>query len=137
MFERPSQLDWAPINDGGLTTSIQSGVFDFAAPASVGGPMLRQLQMLPPGSYRLTGHSIGIEQADGARPYWVLTCQSGRELGRVEVPNSSVSNGNFTGVFSVPADCPMQILMLMARPSDAVAGLSGQFDQVALVPAGH
>ncbi len=137
MLERPSQLDWAPINDGGLMTSIQSGVFDFAVPASVGGPMLRQLQLLPPGSYRLTGHSIGIEQADGARPYWVLTCQSGRELGRVEVPNSSVSNGNFTGVFSVPANCPVQILMLMARPSDAVAGLSGQFNQVALVPAGH
>lgn len=137
MLERPSQLDWVPINDGGLTTSIQNGVFDFAAPASVGGPMLRQLQLLPPGSYRLTGHSVGIEQGEGARPYWVLTCQAGRELGRIEVPNSRVSNGNFTGVFSVPADCPLQILMLMARPSYAVAGLSGQFDQVELMPIGR
>lgn len=135
-LEAPSQLDWAPINDGsGLTTSIQGGIFDFAAPASVGGPMLRQVQLLPPGSYRLSGHSAGIEQATGALPYWTLRCQDERELGRIEVPNSSVANGNFTGTFSVPAGCPVQTLVLMARSSDAVSGLSGQIDRVALVPA--
>ena len=134
-LETPSQLDWMPVNDGGLTTSIQGGIFDFAVPASVGGPLLQQLQLLPPGSYRLTGHSIGIEQTQDARPYWLLSCQGGRELGRVEVPNSNVANGVFSGVFSVPADCPVQTLVLMARPSDAVSGLSGQFDRVELVPA--
>ncbi len=134
--ETPSQLDWTAINDGsGLTTSIQGGVFDFAAPASVGGPMLQQLQLLPPSSYRLTGHSTGIEQAAGALPYWTLRCQDGRELGRVEVPNSSVAGGNFSGTFSVPAGCPVQTLLLMARPSDAVSGLSGQIDRVELSPA--
>lgn len=135
-LETPSQLDWTPINDGsGLTTSIQSGIFDFAAPASVGGPMLQQVQLLPPGTYRLSGHSIGIEQAAGALPYWTLRCQNGRELGRVEVPNSGVANGHFAGTFSVPADCPVQTLVLTARTSDAVSGLSGQFDRVELVPA--
>ncbi|MFD1789246.1 tetratricopeptide repeat protein [Sphingomonas floccifaciens] len=134
--ESPSQLDWTPINDGsGLTTSIQGGIFDFAAPASVGGPMLQQLQLLPPGSYRLTGHSTGIEQAAGALPYWTLRCQDGRELGRVEVPNSGVAGGNFSGTFSIPAGCPVQTLLLMARPSDAVSGLSGQLDRVELAPA--
>lgn len=135
-LETPSQLDWTPINDGsGLTTSIQSGIFDFAAPASVGGPMLQQLQLLPPGRYRLSGHSVGIEQAAGAQPYWTLRCQNGRELGRVEVPNSNVANGNFNGSFAVPADCPVQTLVLTARASDAVAGLSGQLDRVELAPA--
>lgn len=134
--EAPSQFDWTPINDGsGLTTSIQDGIFDFAAPASVGGSMLQQLQLLPPGAYRLSGHSAGIEQAADALPYWTLRCQNGRELGRAEVPNSSAANGNFSGTFSVPADCPAQALVLMARPSDAVSGLSGQFDRVELVPA--
>lgn len=134
-LERPSQLDWMPINDGsGITTSIRVGIFDFAAPPSVGGPMLQQLQLLPPGSYRLSGHSIGIEQAAGALPYWTLRCRNGQELGRVEVPNSSVANGNFHGTFSVPADCPVQMLLLTARSSDAIAGLSGQFDRVSLVP---
>lgn len=135
-LEAPSQFDWTPIDDGsGLTASIQDGMFDFAAPASVGGPMLQQLQLLPPGTYRLSGHSIGIEQAAGALPYWTLRCQNGRDLGQVEVPNSSVANGNFTGTFSVPANCPVQTLMLTARASDAVSGLSGQFDRVELVPA--
>lgn len=135
-LEFPSQLDWTPINDGsGPTTSIQGGIFDFAAPASIGGPMLQQLQLLPPGTYRLSGHSIGIEQAAGALPYWTLRCQNGRELGRVEVPNSSVAKGNFTGTFNVPADCPVQTLVLTARASDAVSGLSGQLDRVELVPA--
>jgi hypothetical protein len=133
--ETPSQLDWAPINDGGLTTNIQGGIFDFAAPASFGGTMLQQLQLLPPGIYRLRAHSIAIEQAAGALPYWTLRCQNGRELGRVEVPNSNVARGNLTGTFNVPADCPVQILFLTARPSDAVSGLSGQFDLVELVPA--
>lgn len=134
-LEGPSQLDWMPINDGGLTTSIQGGVFDFAAPASFGGSMLQQLQLLPPGTYRLSGHSIAIDQATGTLPYWALRCQDRRELGRVEVPNSNVAKGSFTGTFSVPADCPVQALVLVARPSDALSGLSGQFDRIELVPA--
>lgn len=133
-LEMPSQLDWTPINDGGLSTNIQGGIFDFAAPAGFSGPMLQQVQLLPPGSYRLRGHSIGIDQTAGTAPYWTLSCQGGRELGRVEVPNSGVANGKFAGTFSVPVDCPVQTLVLIARPSDEVTGLSGQFDRVELVP---
>lgn len=136
-LETPSQLDWIPVNYDGRTASIQSGIFDFSVPASVGGPLLQQLQLLSPGNYRLSGHSVGIDQIQGARPYWVLNCQSGRELGRVEVPNSNVANGVFFGTFSVPADCPVQYLVLIARPSDALSGLSGQFDRVELAPAGR
>jgi hypothetical protein len=134
-LERPSHLDWVPLNDGGLVSSIHGGIFDFSGPASVGGAMLQQLQLLPPGSYRLIGHSMGIDQVQDARPYWVLSCRGGRELGRIEVPNSNVTNGAFTGIFSVPVNCPIQILILIARPSNAVSGLSGQFDHVELAPA--
>ncbi|MCP3732912.1 hypothetical protein M9978_21070 [Sphingomonas sp. MG17] len=134
-IETPSQLDWNPVNEGGLSTGIQTGIFDFAAPSSVGGPMLQQWQLLIPGIYRLSVHSIGIEQAKGALPYWTLRCMDGRELGRIDVPNSNVSNGNSSGMFSVPKGCPAQTLILMARPSDAVSGLSGQIDRVTLAPA--
>lgn len=135
-LEAPSQLDWIALDTGGLVTNIQDGIFDFTAPASVGGPMLQQLQMLPPGGYRLIGHSIGIEQSPNAMPYWALICQDTRELGRVEVPNSSVANGNFSGSFNVPKGCTIQTLVLKARPSDAVSGLSGQIDLIELVPTG-
>lgn len=135
----PSAFDWVPVNDAGTSASIQrsegGGLVDFAAPASVGGPLLQQLQLMPPGEYSLVGHSIGIDQPEEGRPYWTLVCVNGRELGRVVVPNSSESNGNFAGRFSVPADCPSQTLILVARPSDAVGGLSGQIDRVRLNPA--
>lgn len=137
--EAPSLFDWVAVNDGSVTTSIQSGLeggmFDFAAPASVGGPLLQQLQLLPPGTYRMAGHSNGIDQEERARPYWALSCrQNGAELGRVPLPNSTQGGGNFVGSFTVPASCPIQVLTLVARPSDAVAGLSGQIDYVQLAP---
>lgn len=131
----PSQFDWTAINDdAGLTTTLAGGNFDFSAPASIGGAILQQLQVLPAGAYRLVGHSIDIAQEDGFHPYWTLKCSDGRELGRVDVPNSNVSNGSFSGMFSVPAGCPAQMLLLTVRPSDAVSGSSGQFDRVELVP---
>ncbi|WP_213979724.1 hypothetical protein [Sphingomonas sp. dw_22] len=132
--EAPSQLDWIALNDGGLTTSIQGGLFDFSVPASVGGPLLQQIQLLPPGTYRLIGHSIGLDLPAGASPYWMLSCRGGREIGRIEMPNSSVAKGTFTGTFSVPADCPSQLLLLNARPTDAISGIFGQIDRAELVP---
>lgn len=137
-LDTPSPFDWIPVDDAGISTSIQrgerDGVFDFSAPASIGGPMLRQMQMLPPGNYLLQGHSLNIDQPDGSRPYWTLTCQDGRELGRITLLNSAQADGNFAGRFSVPAGCPVQYLSLVAQPSDAVAGASGQIDRVQLVP---
>ncbi len=128
----PSPFDWVAAGDGGVTAVLERGLVSFTAPASVGGPVMQQLQLLPPGRYQLTGHSEGIDQVDGARPYWVLTCQGGRELGRVMVPNSITTNGAFAGTFDVTADCPVQVLMLVARPSDSMTGLSGQIDRAEL-----
>lgn len=138
--QAPSLFDWTPIDDGGISASIENekggGMFVFAAPASVGGPMLQQTQMLPAGTYRLEGHGSGIDQAPGDTPYWLLRCADGREGGRVELPRSDRNGGSFAGTMTVPAGCPVQALVLMARPSNAVAGLQGQIDRLQLVPAG-
>lgn len=138
VLKAPTVFDWMPVNDGSVTGSIQpsgsSGLFDFYVVPGGGGPLLNQTQVLLPGTYRLSGHSRGIEQDRGALPYWVLTCGS-RELGRVEVPNSAEASGVFTGTFNVPAGCPVQRLTLIARPSVSVSGLVGQIDHVELVPA--
>jgi len=134
----PTPFDWVAVNDDGMSASIQrngnAGIFDFAAPPSIGGALLRQIQVLPPGEYWLAGHSIGVDQDVAVRPYWLLSCSDGRELGRVYMPNSTQAKGRFEGRFTVPADCPVQSLMLVARPTDNVAGLSGQVDWVSLQP---
>lgn len=136
----PSLLDWTLFNDGNVTSSIQrtdeGNVLEFVAPPSVGGPILRQMQLLPPGEYRLSGYSDGIEQTASSLPYWTLTCYpEGRELGRVDVPNSAQAAGAFGGTFRIPADCAVQSLMLVARPSGTMLGLTGQLKSVELVPA--
>lgn len=135
-----SPFDWVPVDDPAMSASIQrsgeGGVFDFAAPPSVGGPLLNQIQVLPAGEYVIEGRGAGIDQPEGSRPYWVLTCLSDkRELGRVVLPNSAQANGMFTGRFSVPAGCAVQYLSLVARPSEVVSGVSGQIDRVQLRPA--
>lgn len=139
LLQTPSLFDWTPVNDGGISTSIQrtrdGGSFEFSAPASIGGAVLQQVQLLPSGTYRIAGHSSGIEQKARALPYWSLICRSdGHELGRVAVPSSATANGVFTGTLTVPASCPVQVLTLFAQPSDATSGISGQIDRIALAP---
>lgn len=141
MLDTPSTFDWLPLSDNSIATSIQrtrnGGMFEFSAPASIGGAVLQQVQLLPAGIYRLSGHSDGIAQDARALPYWTLTCRAdGRELGRVAVPNSAQAGGNFTGMLTVPANCPVQTLTLFAQASDAIGGTSGQIDRVVLAPAG-
>lgn len=138
MPETPVAFDWVAKNAVGISTAIQpgssNGLFDFAVSPSVGGVLLQQLQMLPTGEYVLEGRSMGIEQPAGSRPYWTLSCRGGRELGRLEVANSSHDEGKFAGRFTVPADCPLQVLALVARSSNAVAGVTGQIDRAQLRP---
>lgn len=140
MQTEASQFDWIAADDPGVSATLQPdadrGVFSFAVAPTVGGPLLEQLQLLPTGDYLLEGHSNRVEQPAGRAPYWELKCaQSGRVLGRVAVTGSSRNGGKFAGRFTVPAECLSQILTLIAPPSDAVDGLSGEIDYVQLRPA--
>lgn len=138
-IETPTAFDWTTSNDPGVTANIQrgagSGVAAFSAAPTVGGILMQQTQLLPPGRYRIEGVSEGIDQQPDERPYWLLQCSSdGRELGRVEMPNSNEKAGRFAGELNVGADCPVQALMLVARPSTASSGLAGAISYVQLAP---
>lgn len=137
--EIPSVFDWTTFNPDGVSTSIQrgeeGGVVYFNASSGAGGTALRQTQLLTPGDYRLEGRSLGVEQPKYSRPYWVLTCRDGRELGRVLLPNSGDSWETFTGRFNVPAGCSVQTLALVIRASDDIAGVQGRIDNAQLAPA--
>lgn len=133
-LDTPSLFDWVPVNDGKIATSLENGAFDFSVPAAIGGPLLQQMQVLPPGGYLLEGHGSGIAQGKDSLPYWVLKCTDGRELGRVLLSNSTQAGSPFAGKFTVPSDCPVQTLYMYARSSDSVLGDSGQIDRAQLFP---
>lgn len=133
-------FDWMPATQSGMSVAIlqegEGGVLDFSLPPGTGGVLVQQTQLLPTGTYRLSGRSRRIDLPARSRPYWALVCQDGRELGRVEVPNSEITDGAFEGLLSVPAGCAVQTLTLNARTSDAITGVSGQIERASLVPAG-
>jgi hypothetical protein len=136
----PAPFDWNIVESAGISTSIQrskdgKGVFDFATSSGIGGPLLRQTQMLLPGDYVIEGHSTGINQAERSRPYWTLECSDGRTFGRFVLPNSTDGNGWFSGSITLPPGCPVQNLTLIARPSEDVSGVQGQIDRIQLRPA--
>lgn len=135
--QAPTPFDWVPTNDGSISAAIQpsysgDGVLTFTAPPSIGGIVVQQLEMLPPGDYVLQGRSEGIDQPSDTRPYWTLTCRDGRIFGRVAVPNSTAANGHFGGRFTVPADCAVQVLALSVRPSSNAGGVTGQINRAML-----
>lgn len=138
-FETPTAFDWnVSTGENGISASIQNepngGVFDFAVPATIGGVLLQQAQVLPPGRYRLSGRSAEIEQEASSRPYWTLVCSGGQEAGRLDLPNSSTGGGIFSGDFVVGPNCPVQYLRLIARPSSSTGGVTGRIERVALMP---
>lgn len=137
-LQSPSRFDWVPVDDGGSSSSMQRagehGIFDFAVPAGAGGTLLRQMQVLPAGAYRLEGRGSGIQGASNALPYWSLVCADGRELGRVTMVNSSENEGTFAGRLDVPPTCSVQTLSLVAPSSSEAGGLTGQIVHAQLTP---
>ena len=135
--DTPTPFDWN-LREDGVHASIQrgatGGTVDFSAPSGVGGIVLEQTQLLPEGTYRLEGHSLGVLQDEGGTPYWSLRCHAGNELNRIDVPASSQAGGVFSGTFKVPAGCPIQMLELTVRPSEAITGATGQIDRVRIYP---
>ncbi len=135
-LDAPSIFDWMPVDGPGISSSIQRngkrGLFDFSVAPSVSGTLLQQTQMLSAGKYHLSGRATGIVGDSQSLPYWVLTCRDGRELGRVGVPVSGENGKDFAGDFEVPSACQVQTLSLIAQPSNAIAGISGQIVSVSL-----
>ncbi|NTZ43416.1 hypothetical protein G7A66_10055 [Altererythrobacter sp. SALINAS58] len=132
-----SAFDWSFGKAPGLSVAIlqspEGGILDFALPPSVGGVVVRQLQLLPAGTYRLQGLSTNIEQPLRSQPYWALLCLDGRELGRVPITSSSDAN-SFSGLLTVPQNCDVQTLELVARASDKASGVAGQINKIEMMP---
>lgn len=135
----PSFFDWMPVNDTGITASIEpgsaGGTFNFTIAPRTSGAVLQQVQILPPGRYILDGHVVFSDAADRDRPYWALECRGGPELGRLELPSTSAEGGaRYHGIFVVPAGCPSQTLSLIARAASGFTDVAGRIDEARLYP---
>lgn len=131
-------FDWNLRDTPGLSVAMLQekggGVVDFAVAPSTGATVMAQVQLLPPGDYRLSWRSRGIDQPARSRPYWLLTCLSGQELARIELQNLAESEGKSSGEFNVPATCSVQMLSLVLRASDDIAGITGQIEKSQILP---
>ena len=129
-------FDWIPSQYTTITprTASTSGQAEFSVPPAVGSRLLEQYLMLPPGKYRLVGQSSGVSASKDARPSWVVQCFGGRELIKISLDESSEAPRRFAGEISVGSDCSMQLLTLVARPTDDISGIVGNIDSVSLEP---
>lgn len=132
-----SPFDWQLFGDNGLSTSIERGttgnVLAFSVPPGAGGLLARQMEILPPGSYRLRSSTSDITAPASVRPMWVVTCQDGRPIGRIGIAGAPGTGDVATDRFDVPADCRAQYLSLVAPPSDI--DVTGNILAIEVVPA--
>lgn len=138
-YNVPSPLDWIVGDAVGLSASLGSrgneGAVEFSISSGFSGAIVSQYELFPEGSYRIIGRSPSISGDPSNAPYWALTCQNGREIGRAAIRQSGASKMGFTGVFLVPNGCPVQILTLMAPRTDVGVTVTGQVNYVLVRPA--
>lgn len=127
-----SPFDWGLVNDNGISSSLggggerRGGALSFTVSPSIAGVVAQQVQKLPAGRYRLSGHSRAIRQEAKDYLRWDILCSDGRPLGRAVIAASDAAPAAFAADFEVPANCSAQLLRLVALPSDDVAGITGQ-----------
>ncbi|MET3438020.1 hypothetical protein [Sphingomonas sp. 1185] len=131
-----SAFDWQLFGDSGISTSIERGMdgneLAFSVPPGAGGLLIRQMQLLPPGSYILRSKAAGLNATESSRLQWSLTCIDGRSVSQIPLNNSADEGGTTIGYFDIESDCPVQYLSLIARSSDI--GISGNIIEADVRP---
>lgn len=133
-----SPFEWTIVDEqGGSAIGRLDGrnALTFATVPTSGGTLARRFQMLPAGRYRLRDRVRNEGGPVSARPYWLLRCADGRELGRVSLGDETASAG-VDRRFIVPGDCRAQWLQLQSDAGDGVEGATGAIFTVDLVREG-
>jgi len=86
---------------------------------------VRQMLVLQPGSYRLSGRAYDDGDAGAQLLTWSVVCvTTGQALAAVPTPQTKGQWSAFTAELSVPSDrCPAQWLALSAEPGDVRADI--------------
>lgn len=126
-----SPFAWGLINDNGISSSLggdaSGGALSFEVSPSIGGTIIQQMQHLPPGRYRLSGHSRIMQHDAADHLRWEIVCGDGRPLGRASLRSLEREPVVFATSFIVPpVNCGFQLLRLSALPTDNIEGISGE-----------
>jgi hypothetical protein len=97
---------------------------------------VRQLLVLPPGAYRLSGQVYGEGDADPRALGWSVACvTTGQVLGGVPTSAAKDRWAPFAAALTVPAEgCSAQWLALTATPGDLRTDITAWFDDLAVKP---
>lgn len=122
-----SFFDWSAVSQKGLSATIlpsgdESG-FEVIADPGATGVVLTQTEVFSPGTYRMASSGEAFVPVRLGQLYWRLTCNDGRELGRVTFDQSGTGNIRSAGEITVPVGCPVQTLTLVVAPVLTDGGL--------------
>jgi hypothetical protein len=99
---------------------------------------LRQLIVLPPGAYRLSGRMLNAGDGDDSGFVWRVICVGAADpLARAPLPPGPAGQWRtFSADFSIPASaCPAQLLDLAADEGDLPKDVTLWYDDLAIAPA--
>ena len=136
-FQRLGSIDgpfaWTVVPGNGLSVEQRrygaQGALSYRVQTGAGGMVARQLLMLAPGGFRLSG--AVPERADGSAPPALrLTCAgSGQPIATI-----AADKPGFAQPFVVPADCPAQWLDILVDGGDNPLGASGAIGGLKVSP---
>ena len=97
---------------------------------------VRQMLVLPPGAYRLSGRAYSDGDAAPKTLAWSVVCATtGQALASVATPQTKGQWSAFAAELSVPSDsCPAQWLTLSAEPGDVRADIDVWYDDLRIAP---
>ena len=146
-FERPpgsTPFDWSLTSGVGWTASIGASPDGLRGQAlnieydGVSPPQpLRQLLVLSPGAYRLSGRFDDVQGSGAALFGWTVTC-IGADQPLATAPSPTGPAGVWRAfsatVIVPPAGCPAQWLALTSQPAKEATDVSAWYDDLAISP---
>jgi hypothetical protein len=146
-FERPigqTPFDWSFSDAAGWSAGVSDAPgeqgrgqalridYDGVSPPKP----VRQMLVLPPGAYRLSGRSYNEGESDPKALVWGVVCATtGEVLAGAPTPRPASQWSPFSVDLNVPAArCPAQWLVLSAAPGDAGADIAVWYDNLVVAP---
>ena len=139
--DRPVPFEWQMANEidrAGERSSAPNGSIglSFYASRGAGGDIARQLIVLRPGTYRISGISRNVQDGT-SRPFWSIECaRDTTNIAFLPLSASTERAQRFSANFAVPTGkgCEAQWLTLRVKASDETGNIEGEIDDVAISP---